>query len=389
MSRRTRLLGALLVLVILGWSMQKALWKERVGEAGFVPPPPTLPLGSSTPVFKWDEPTSGLRAPSVHVASLCELSGGRLAAAWYGGSREGAKDTAIYFARWNRESSPRWTPPKVLLDRPRATRELGRYVKALGNPVIFSDKQDRLWLLFVSIAVGGWSGSSLNLKMSEDGGDSWTVARRLTLSPFFNVSELVRGFPLALEGGGFAVPIYHEFLGKFPEILWLGKQGSKGLPPYRKTRICGGRVYLQPSLVALSQTEGAAFLRSCGPRKAIGLSWTMDKGRNWTPPYPLALPNPDSGLAALPLSGGRMLLAFNNTRAGRHMLNLAVGEERGKSWRMAAVLEEEPGQEFSYPFMIRARDGTIHLVYTWKRRRIRHVWFNEAWILRCLARGGP
>jgi len=30
--------------------------------------------------------------------------------------------------------------------------------------------------------------------------------------------------------------------------------------------------------------------------------------------------------------------------------------------------------------MIRSQDGLIHLVYTWQRKRIKHVVFNEAWI---------
>jgi predicted neuraminidase len=36
--------------------------------------------------------------------------------------------------------------------------------------------------------------------------------------------------------------------------------------------------------------------------------------------------------------------------------------------------------EFSYPFLIRARDGEFHLVYTWNRSFIRTVRFNEAWL---------
>ena len=44
----------------------------------------------------------GFLTPNVHVASLCEVSGGRLLAAWYGGTREGASDVNIYLATLDR-----------------------------------------------------------------------------------------------------------------------------------------------------------------------------------------------------------------------------------------------------------------------------------------------
>ena len=47
----------------------------------------------------------------VHSATATEIAGGRIRAFWYGGSREGASDVAIYSsvfdrarARWSRET---------------------------------------------------------------------------------------------------------------------------------------------------------------------------------------------------------------------------------------------------------------------------------------------
>ena len=36
------------------------------------------------------------------------------------------------------------------------------------------------------------------------------------------------------------------------------------------------------------------------------------------------------------------------------------------------MLEREPG-EFSYPAVIQSADGLVHVTYTWKRQRVKHV----------------
>jgi predicted neuraminidase len=84
-----------------------------------------------------------------------------------------------------------------------------------------------------------------------------------------------------------------------------------------------------------------------------------------------ALPNPNSGTDAVTLKDGRHLLIYNHTALGRSPLNLALSTD-GKVWQAALVLENEPG-EFSYPAIVQTRDGLVHAVYTWKRKRIRHV----------------
>jgi alpha-L-rhamnosidase len=51
----------------------------------------------------------------------------------------------------------------------------------------------------------------------------------------------------------------------------------------------------------------------------------------------------------------------------------------GKTWAAVALLENEaPGNEFSYPAVIQARDGMIHITYTWKRKLIKHVVIDPA-----------
>jgi len=89
-----------------------------------------------------------------------------------------------------------------------------------------------------------------------------------------------------------------------------------------------------------------------------------------------ALPNPSAGIDALRLADGRFLLVYNPTTSGRGRLEIAVSTD-GKAWRRGVLLEDAPG-EYSYPAMIQARDGRVHVTYTWKRERIKHVVVDPA-----------
>ena len=73
---------------------------------------------------------------------------------------------------------------------------------------------------------------------------------------------------------------------------------------------------------------------------------------------------------------GRHLLVYNHTARGRSPLNLAVSTD-GKEWSAAAILESQPG-EYSYPAIIQTADGLIHITYTWKRQRVKHLTVDPA-----------
>ena len=315
---------------------------------------------------------------SVHVASLAEYAPGRLAAAWYGGSREGARDVAVLVSTRDGGKASLWSRPVVVVNQASAQRDLNRFVKKVGNPLLFSDGGGRLQLLFVSIAVGGWSGSSLNLTESADGGVTWTPARRLVLSPFFNVSELVKNPPAPVQGGGWAVPVYQETVGKFPEFLWLDVPNA--MASATRSRPFGGRIAFQPALLPLDAQRALLLCRTAGYQTELFGSRTDDGGVHWSAPAPVGLPNPGSGIAAIRLFGGRLLVAFNDSESARDVLRLAISDDEGRTWRRGATVIEQPGEEFSYPFLLQTGDGMIHLAYTWKRRAIRHVEFTPAWL---------
>ena len=71
------------------------------------------------------------------------------------------------------------------------------------------------------------------------------------------------------------------------------------------------------------------------------------------------------------LKDGRHLLIYNPTKRGRSPLSLALSSD-GKKWQDVLKLESEPG-EYSYPAIIQTADGLVHMTWTWKRQRVKHV----------------
>src|ERR1019366_4926150 len=160
----------------------------------------------------------------------------------------------------------------------------------------------------------------------------------------------------------------HEAFGKFPELLWL-HPGSVRVEAV-KSRAFGGRSAFQPALVALTPQRALLLCRAAGNVPEIYATLTSDAGRHWTAPQLSGLPNPNSGLDALRLGDGRLLLAFNDTVSGRENLRLALSSDQGVTWRRVRMLAEEPGAELSYPFLLQTSDGRVHVTFPWKRRNI-------------------
>ena len=113
---------------------------------------------------------------------------------------------------------------------------------------------------------------------------------------------------------------------------------------------------------------------------------TTDGGRRWSRPRKMRLPNPDAAVAGLRLHGSGLLLVFNNNAQDRDNLALAYSGDGGRRWRVIHSFErpaQTPGgrrAEFSYPWILQSPSGDCHVFYTWHRKRIKHVRFNQAWL---------
>lgn len=353
-------------------ALAAAWWRAPQPAApAFVPPPAAAP---SPLAAEFAAELLPVAAPSAHAATLAELPDGRIAAAWFAGSREGAADVSVWFSTCEAGA---WSIPRPIASRVGTARATLAHVRKLGNPVLYA-QGGKLHLWYVSAAVGGWAGSSVNHSLSDDGGASWSPAQKLVTSPFFNISTLVRTPPLPLADGGLGLPVYHEFLSKHGE--WLRLDGSGRIVD--KARMPQARPSLQPAVAALDGQRALALLRDAGRgRGQVRAAMSHDGGRSWEEQPPLPLANPDSSVAALRLPSGRLLLA-GNPGTGRQALLLWLSEDEGRTWKPAREVERDndPQAEFSYPALLLARDGHIHLAWTWRRRAIKHAVFSEAWL---------
>ncbi len=136
---------------------------------------------------------------------------------------------------------------------------------------------------------------------------------------------------------------------------------------------------IQPTFLTLRDGSLTSLMRS--KHEQIAKSVSTDEGRTWSELKLIDMPNNNSGIESLTLSDGRHLLLYNHTggrkssKEGwgkRNILNLAISND-GQQWRAAGTVEKEDEGEFSYPAMIQTSDGKVHMTYTWKRQRVKHV----------------
>ena len=362
--------------------------------------------------------------PHRHAGSLVELGDGRIRAFWFSGSREGAADVEIRSALFDPKLS-RWAEDAPVIDRKRTQAGVLRHIRKLGNPVAVRVPDGRLHLFYVTVSVGGWAGSSISMITSDDEGKTWGPARRLITSPFINISTLVKGTPILYANGDIGLPVYHEFLGKFGELLRLDASGKI----LDKQRLSYGYSTLQPVVLVRDAARAQVLMRAAGAisqNKVIGTS-TADAGRHWAAAEKTTLSNPGSAVSGVALPDGSLLAVVNDLDANRDSLSLVASTDGGKRWRTLlkledqlhwkegepteaqftieadklaqatdAALQDPPGLvraararqcaqqrcnfEFSYPYLIRIANGDIHLVYTWNRSAIKHVAFSRAWV---------
>lgn len=165
--------------------------------------------------------------------------------------------------------------------------------------------------------------SSLNQIQSKDDGASWSAAKRLVTSPFLNISTLVRSRAVNLSDGGFYLPVYHELIYKFPEMLRFDKTGNL----IDKQRMSSKHPFVAARHGVQAADQRLISLLRDGNGQNIHVQVSRNAGKDWSAPQPLPLVNRDSSVAVARLADGRLLLVYNDGDKGREQLVLAISAD--------------------------------------------------------------
>jgi predicted neuraminidase len=352
-----------------------------------------------------------------HSSSVVELPTGDLLVCWFHGSGERqADDVVVMGSRWSKRTNA-WSQPFLMADTP---------LFPDTNPTMFIDNKNRLWLFSATIIANEWHTALMKYKVSTDylgdGVPKWErednlliipknivkrteeVFAKLTSEPgragefaagqiklahdkyFSRLGWFTRTHPMQLPSGRILVPMYSD--GYSFSIMGISDDG--GMTWYGSEPIVGfGNI--QPSVLRRKNGELVAYMRDNGPPpKRVHTAYSKDDGITWTAAEDTNIPNPGSSLEGAMLQDGRWVLVFNDTEKGRNSLAISMSDDEGRTWKWKRHLETDntakPGQ-FHYPSIVQARDGAIHITYSYfvnlpegQRKSIKHARLTPAWI---------
>jgi predicted neuraminidase len=294
--------------------------------------------------------------PSCHASTLVEVATDHILAAWFGGTDEGENDVGIWISHRENDS---WSEPVEVAQHDGVP---------CWNPVLWKDLRSGQIVLFYKAGPSPetWTGF---LRRSEDGGKSWSEVEQLPAG----ILGPIRAKPYQLDDGtllcGSSVESWQAWGSRCEITPDLGKTWDITNPINLVDDLHG---IIQPTLFRTGPNSLRILARSRKVRR-IATATSDDNGMTWSQAVSIDLPNPSAGIDAVNVDDDRVALIYNHTERGRGLLNIAISEDRGETWKRALDLENDPGKEFSYPAMILTSDGMLSCTYTWHREKIRFV----------------
>ncbi|MDQ8737941.1 sialidase family protein [Paenibacillus sp. LHD-38] len=306
-------------------------------------------------IFEEDRPFR-----SCHASTLVVLPDETVVAVWFGGSREGAGDVAIWASR---RAGGVWTEPQKLADREGMPH---------WNPVLFR-RDDGILLLYYKIGerISSWTTMVMT---SSDGGLTWTYPKQLVDGDIGGRGP-VKNKPVVLSDGTIAAPASLE--PDWDAFVDLSTDGgetwvrSETVPLDHSALL--GKGIIQPAL--WESAPGNVHMMTRSTEGAIYRSDSEDGGRTWCPAYVTDLPNNNSGFDLVKTDGGLLALVYNpvrpeagSTKGPRTPLVLRLSDDNGQTWHHELLLDQGEKQ-YSYPSVV-AMGNFLYVTYTWKRERI-------------------
>jgi predicted neuraminidase len=316
-----------------------------------------------------------------HASTLVRCVDGRLLVAWFGGTREGHRDSAIWSAIRSARPLGR-EPHRSAADAgPGAGWSQSKRIakvaeEAHWNPVLFAPGGDEVALHFkVGATIRDWTTWA---SRSPDGGVSWQRAQPLVPGDRGGRGA-VKNKPIRLSSGDWLAGASIESWRRWECFVDRSSDGFEGWQASPRIaldrRRLKGKGTIQPALWQSGPEHVHALLRST--EGVLYRSDSSDAGRTWCLARPTSIPNNNSGIDIVRMEGGRLALACNPVEgnwADRTPLSILFSDDNGETWPSRLDVETGPG-EFSYPALIEDGQGLV-LSFTWNRRRIAVVWIT-------------
>ncbi|PZX47588.1 sialidase family protein [Algoriphagus chordae] len=292
--------------------------------------------------------------PSCHASTLVETDRGILAS-WFGGTYERHPDVSIYTSLL---ANGTWSTPEMVADGV----ENKDFRNPTWNPVLYKNDAGKI-ILFYKEGPNPreWWGL---YKTSEDEGKTWSEAIQIPpgmLGP-------VKNKTVELADGTLLHPSSFETNGVWSMHV---ETTTSDVQNWNKIEIDNGDFHaIQPTV--LFYPNGKLQMLARTQEDVIGTTWSSDNGKTWSTVESTGLVHNNSGIDAVTLKSGVQLLLCNPIKDGRNKLSLLMSMD-GINWEEIYVLEDQPKGEFSYPAIIQAKDGSVHMTYTYNREKIKYV----------------
>lgn len=347
-----------------------------------------------------------------HAANLHELADGTLLCTWFAGTQEGMADIFVLLSRRDPQTGVWSEPQKLSQDDTRSEQ----------NPILFQAPAGPLWLIWTAQVSGNQETALVRRRLSQDQGESWGPVETLFDEP----GTFVRQPPVVLDNGEWLLPVWYCITR--PGEKWVGNHDVSAVMISSDQGQSWARHDVPDSTgsvhMNVHQLADGSLLGLFRSRWADSIysSRSTDRGRSWSAPLATELPNNNSSIQFVRLRSGELALVYNPVNAEGHSqrraslydeiedegddrvtpgqneegksavwgiprapMSLALSHDDGRSWPVRLDLElgdgfcltnnsqEKLNREFSYPSIIQARDGSLHVAFTYFRQKIKHV----------------
>lgn len=347
-----------------------------------------------------------------HAANLHELADGTLLCTWFAGTQEGMADIFVLLSRRDPLTGV-WSEAEQLSDDPARSEQ---------NPILFQAPDGPLWLIWTAQISGNQETAVVRRRLSEDGGKTWGPIADL----FEEAGTFVRHPPEVLSNGDWVFPVWYCIT--LPGEKWVGTHDVSAVMissdhgrTWSRHDVPDSTGCVHMNVHELADGSLLGLFRSRWADHVYS-SRSTDQGRTWSAPTATELPNNNSSIQYVRLASGELALVYNPINAEgieqrrlslydeiedegdervtpganadgrsavwgipRAPMSLAISRDEGRSWPVRLDIElgdgfcmtnnskEKLNREYSYPSIIQARDGSLHVAFTYFRQKIKHV----------------